>query len=104
MCEAGGEVSLWSPGCPGTHDVEQAVLDQRSSCLCLLSATFPSVFAFLTITFNMYFLNIDAYLRYHLGRMREHKEERKPESSLGGFSLLEVERPRDPVPKAYQKM
>jgi hypothetical protein len=30
--------SLCSPGCPGTHSVDQAGLGQRSTCLCLPSA------------------------------------------------------------------
>jgi hypothetical protein len=31
-------VSLCSPGCPGTHSVDQAGLELRSTCLCLPSA------------------------------------------------------------------
>jgi hypothetical protein len=31
-------VSLYSPGCPGTHFVDQAGLELKSVCLCLPSA------------------------------------------------------------------
>ncbi|GAB1295127.1 E3 SUMO-protein ligase RanBP2 [Apodemus speciosus] len=38
VCEA-QEISLCSPGCPGTHSVDQAGLElKRSTCLCLPSA------------------------------------------------------------------
>jgi hypothetical protein len=38
-------VSLYSPGCPGTHFVDQAGLDrtQKSACLCLPSAGIKGV-------------------------------------------------------------
>jgi hypothetical protein len=37
-------VSLYSPGCPGTHFVDQAGLEtQKSSCLCLPSAGIKGV-------------------------------------------------------------
>ncbi|GAB1296499.1 Eukaryotic translation initiation factor 4E type 1B [Apodemus speciosus] len=31
-------VSLYSPGCPGTHSVDHAGLELKSACLCLPSA------------------------------------------------------------------
>jgi hypothetical protein len=36
VCFVRDRVSLFSPGCPGTHFVDQAT--QKSSCLCLPSA------------------------------------------------------------------
>jgi hypothetical protein len=36
-------VSLYSPGCPGTHSVDQADLTQKSTCLCLPSAGIKGV-------------------------------------------------------------
>jgi hypothetical protein len=36
-------ISLCSPGCPGTHSVDQADLEQKSTCLCLPSAGIKGV-------------------------------------------------------------
>jgi hypothetical protein len=37
-------VSLYSPGCPGTHSVDQAGLDlKKSACLCLTNAGIKGV-------------------------------------------------------------
>jgi hypothetical protein len=52
-------VSLCSPGCPGTHSVDQASLELKSACLCLPSAgitglrkpLLPSPFFFFLTTF-----------------------------------------------------
>ena len=51
-------VFLDSPGCPGTHSVDQAGLKlQRSSCLCLLGAGTKSVCHYHLA--NLFYLNKD---------------------------------------------
>ena len=39
----GDRVSLCSPGCPGTHSVDQAGLELRDDCLCLSFAGITGV-------------------------------------------------------------
>jgi hypothetical protein len=44
-------VSLYSPGCPGTHFVDQAGIKLRSACLCLPSAGIKGVRYHARLTF-----------------------------------------------------
>jgi hypothetical protein len=63
-------VSLYSPGCPGTHFVDQAGQTQKSACLCLLSAGIKGVCHH--ARFIVHFLNL--YFKcYHLSRLPSWK-------------------------------
>jgi hypothetical protein len=66
---------LWSPGCPGTHSIDQTGL-KRSTCLCLLSAGIKGV---TTLSGIVEFL--DGRLR--MGKLEKILKKKKQKQYLG---------------------